>query len=97
MKLFLYLSACTQNNFNIQEKTATNKIDQAILYVDFETPNSIGTFKRSKCLVTFVKTPVKLITEHINDTVVTNNEGWGEFRCPAGSVSVWVPECVKKL
>jgi len=32
------------------------------------------------------------ITEHINDPVVTDNEGWGEFRCPAGSVSVWVPK-----
>lgn len=54
MKLFLiisivtfYLTACNQINFNIQEKTATNNIDQAILYVDFETPNSIGTQKES--------------------------------------------------
>jgi len=32
------------------------------------------------------------ITEHINETVITNEEGWGEFRCGAGSVSVWVPQ-----
>jgi alpha-amylase len=32
------------------------------------------------------------ITEHIKKPVVTNNDSWGEFRCPAGSVSVWVPE-----
>ena len=30
------------------------------------------------------------ITEHIDETVETNNDGWGEFRCKAGSVSVWV-------
>lgn len=32
------------------------------------------------------------ITEHINDPVITNDECWGEFRCPAGSVSVWIPK-----
>ncbi len=32
------------------------------------------------------------ITEHINDHVVTNSEGWGEFHCLAGSVSVWIPK-----
>jgi len=32
------------------------------------------------------------ITEHIHETVITNDEGWGEFRCNAGSVSVWVPQ-----
>lgn len=32
------------------------------------------------------------ITEHINETIETNNDGWGEFRCNAGSVSVWVPK-----
>ena len=32
------------------------------------------------------------ITEHINVPVITTSEGWGEFRCPAGSVSVWVPK-----
>ncbi|MFW6389289.1 MAG: alpha-amylase [Marinilabiliaceae bacterium] len=31
------------------------------------------------------------ITEHISETVTTNGDGWGEFRCKAGSVSVWVP------
>ena len=32
------------------------------------------------------------ITEHINETVDTKSDGWGEFRCKAGSVSVWVPK-----
>ncbi len=32
------------------------------------------------------------ITEHVSTSVVTNDEGWGEFLCAAGSVSVWVPE-----
>ena len=32
------------------------------------------------------------ITEHINDPILTDNEGWGEFCCRAGSVSVWVPK-----
>lgn len=31
-------------------------------------------------------------TEHISETITTNSEGWAEFRCNAGSVSVWVPE-----
>lgn len=30
-------------------------------------------------------------TGHLAETVVTNNDGWGEFRCPAGNVSVWLP------
>ena len=32
------------------------------------------------------------ITEHIQETVTTNDEGWAEFSCEAGSVSVWVPK-----
>ena len=31
-------------------------------------------------------------TEHVREPVVTDDEGWGAFRCRAGSVSVWVPE-----
>ncbi len=31
------------------------------------------------------------VTEHIPDIVQTNAEGWGEFRCPGRSVSVWIP------
>jgi alpha-amylase len=31
------------------------------------------------------------VTEHITDTVVTDDEGWAEFRCRGRSVSVWVP------
>lgn len=31
-------------------------------------------------------------TGHIQDDVVTNESGWGEFRCNAGSVSVWLPK-----
>ena len=30
------------------------------------------------------------ITEHISETVTTNEHGWGEFSCKGGSVSVWV-------
>ena len=32
------------------------------------------------------------ITEHISEPIETNDEGWAEFRCNAGSVSVWVPQ-----
>ena len=31
------------------------------------------------------------ITEHVSEPVTTNDEGWAEFSCQAGSVSVWVP------
>ena len=31
------------------------------------------------------------LTEHIDESVTTNEDGWGDFLCPAGSVSVWVP------
>ncbi len=31
-------------------------------------------------------------TGHIPEDVVTNESGWGEFRCNAGSVSVWLPK-----
>jgi alpha-amylase len=32
------------------------------------------------------------ITEHIGEPITTNDEGWAEFRCNGGSVSVWVPQ-----
>jgi alpha-amylase len=32
------------------------------------------------------------ITEHVDEPVTTNDEGWAEFPCEAGSVSVWVPQ-----
>ena len=32
------------------------------------------------------------ITEHITEPIVTNDDGWAEFRCNGGSVSVWVPQ-----
>jgi alpha-amylase len=32
------------------------------------------------------------ITEHSKDTVTTDGEGWAEFHCNAGSVSVWIPQ-----
>jgi len=32
------------------------------------------------------------ITEHVNEPVNTNEDGWGESRCKGGSVSVWVPQ-----
>jgi alpha-amylase len=30
------------------------------------------------------------ITEHIDEPVTTNDEGWAEFSCQGGSVSVWI-------
>lgn len=35
-------------------------------------------------------------TEHIEHSVTTNEHGWGEFPCQAGSVSVWVPQTPPK-
>lgn len=32
------------------------------------------------------------ITGHVSEPVHTNNQGWGEFRCPGGKVSVWIPQ-----
>ena len=32
------------------------------------------------------------LTGHVKEPVVTNDDGWGEFRCNGGSVSVWVQE-----
>lgn len=32
------------------------------------------------------------ITEHITERITTDSAGWAEFPCPAGSVSVWVPQ-----
>jgi alpha-amylase len=32
------------------------------------------------------------ITEHIKEPVTTNENGWGDFRCNGGSVSVWIPK-----
>ena len=31
-------------------------------------------------------------TEHIEESITTNDEGWAEFCCAAGSVSVWTPQ-----
>jgi alpha-amylase len=32
------------------------------------------------------------LTGHVTEPVVTNEHGWGEFRCRGGSVSVWVQQ-----
>ena len=32
------------------------------------------------------------VTEHIKESIYTNEWGWGEFRCNGGSVSVWLEE-----
>jgi alpha-amylase len=32
------------------------------------------------------------LTGHVKEPVVTNDAGWGEFRCNGGSVSVWVQD-----
>jgi alpha-amylase len=37
-------------------------------------------------------TSFKDITGHVSLSVITNADGWGEFCCNGGSVSVWVPE-----
>lgn len=37
-------------------------------------------------------TPFYDLTGHIPDTITTNGDGWGEFRCNGGSVSVWVED-----
>lgn len=31
------------------------------------------------------------LTKHVSNLTVTNQDGWGEFRCSGRSVSVWVP------
>lgn len=30
-------------------------------------------------------------TEHVKETVTTNDEGWSDFKCKGRSVSVWIP------
>jgi alpha-amylase len=37
------------------------------------------------------ETTYRDISEHVSEQVTTNEEGWGEFLCKGGSVSVWVP------
>lgn len=32
------------------------------------------------------------LTGHVREPLVSNGDGWAEWRCPAGSVSVWVEE-----
>jgi alpha-amylase len=32
------------------------------------------------------------LTGHIREPITTNGDGWAEWRCPGGSVSVWVEE-----
>ncbi len=32
------------------------------------------------------------LTGHLREPISTNGDGWAEWRCPAGSVSVWVEE-----
>jgi alpha-amylase len=39
-----------------------------------------------------IKTKFIDITKHIQEPIYTNEAGWAEFRCDAGSVSVWVQE-----
>jgi alpha-amylase len=34
----------------------------------------------------------RALTGRVVEPVTTNAEGWAEFRCPGGSVSVWVQE-----
>jgi alpha-amylase len=32
------------------------------------------------------------LTGHVDGVVECNSDGWGEFSCPGGSVSVWIPQ-----
>jgi alpha-amylase len=32
------------------------------------------------------------LTSHIREPITTNGDGWVEWGCPGGSVSVWVEE-----
>lgn len=32
------------------------------------------------------------ITGHLSEGITTNADGWAEFRCPGGSLSVWVED-----
>ncbi|HIK44191.1 MAG TPA: alpha-amylase [Leptolyngbyaceae cyanobacterium M65_K2018_010] len=32
------------------------------------------------------------LTGHVQGTITTNQDGWGEFRCNGGSVSIWVED-----
>ncbi len=41
--------------------------------------------------VGFAEREYRDITEHMKETVTTNADGWGDFRCTGRSVSVWVP------
>jgi alpha-amylase len=38
------------------------------------------------------KTTYTDITEHVKETITTDDNGWAEFRCNGGSVSVWIPQ-----
>ena len=32
------------------------------------------------------------LTGHVEEPITTNEDGWADFRCQAGSVSVWIPQ-----
>lgn len=34
------------------------------------------------------------LTGHLPQVITTNGDGWAEWACPAGSVSVWVEEAL---
>jgi alpha-amylase len=35
------------------------------------------------------------LTEHVKEPILTNDDGWAEFRCNGGSVSVWIKQSSK--
>ena len=37
------------------------------------------------------------LTGHISDPITTNADGWAEWRCNGGSVSVWAEEAALAL
>jgi len=53
---------------------------------------SNGRDGRKKMQTASANTTYIDLTKHIEESVVTNEGGWGEFRCNGGSVSVWIPE-----
>jgi PBP1b-binding outer membrane lipoprotein LpoB len=58
-----FINSCNQKKHQNQSKSANIDIAQTIWYVDFKTPNSFASLKRSECLDTLLKSPEKLINE----------------------------------
>ena len=53
---------------------------------------SDGTTGRKWMEVGEAHTTDRDLTGHIREAISTNAAGWAEWRCPGGSVSVWVEQ-----